>query len=119
MANDFSQSAAEAANTAVASAQHVSTTLSHEFKNFVADVEDFLKASALLSSAELTKAKAQIAARVDTAKAQIDAVTQTITDRAQRAASVTNTYVKEEPWKAVGIGAAAGLLVGVLIARRR
>ena len=39
-------------------------------------------------------------------------------ERARRAARDTDEYVHEHPWHAVGAGAALGLLVGVLIARR-
>jgi ElaB/YqjD/DUF883 family membrane-anchored ribosome-binding protein len=34
------------------------------------------------------------------------------------AARTTDEYVHEHPWGAVGVAAAAGLLLGVLIARR-
>lgn len=34
------------------------------------------------------------------------------------AANGVNAYVRENPWKAVGLGATLGLLVGVLIARK-
>jgi len=30
----------------------------------------------------------------------------------------TDTYVRDNPWRAVGISAAVGALVGILIARR-
>ncbi|RZI82191.1 MAG: DUF883 domain-containing protein [Rubrivivax sp.] len=39
-------------------------------------------------------------------------------DRAKQAAVVTDEYVHEKPWQAIGIGAAVGVLVGVLAARR-
>jgi ElaB/YqjD/DUF883 family membrane-anchored ribosome-binding protein len=31
----------------------------------------------------------------------------------------TSAYVKDNPWVAVGVGAAAGLLAGLLLSRRR
>jgi ElaB/YqjD/DUF883 family membrane-anchored ribosome-binding protein len=34
------------------------------------------------------------------------------------AAKVTDEYVHENPWKAIGVTAALGLIVGMLIARR-
>jgi ElaB/YqjD/DUF883 family membrane-anchored ribosome-binding protein len=39
--------------------------------------------------------------------------------RAKQAAKATDDYVHENPWKAVGIGAGVGLIVGMLISRGR
>jgi ElaB/YqjD/DUF883 family membrane-anchored ribosome-binding protein len=39
-------------------------------------------------------------------------------DRTKQAARVTDEYVHENPWKAVGIAAGVGLIVGLLIGRR-
>lgn len=39
-------------------------------------------------------------------------------ERSKEAARVTDDYVHAHPWQAVGIGAAIGVLVGMLIARR-
>jgi ElaB/YqjD/DUF883 family membrane-anchored ribosome-binding protein len=40
-----------------------------------------------------------------------------VTDGYHQAADVTDQYVQENPWRAVGIAAAAGLLIGLLIRR--
>ena len=37
---------------------------------------------------------------------------------ARQAARVTDTYVHDNPWRAIGIGALAGLLLGYLASRR-
>jgi ElaB/YqjD/DUF883 family membrane-anchored ribosome-binding protein len=39
-------------------------------------------------------------------------------DSARQAARYTDTYVRDNPWRAIGIGAAAGLLIGYLVSRR-
>ena len=39
-------------------------------------------------------------------------------DKAKEAARATDDFVHEHPWKAVGIGAAVGVIVGMLISRR-
>ena len=38
--------------------------------------------------------------------------------KTKAAAKATDTYVHERPWQAVGVGAAVGLLIGFLVARR-
>ena len=39
-------------------------------------------------------------------------------DRAKAAARVTDDYVRDNPWQALGAAAALGFLIGVLISRR-
>ena len=39
-------------------------------------------------------------------------------DRARAAARVTDDYVHDNPWGAIGAAAAAGFLIGLLINRR-
>jgi ElaB/YqjD/DUF883 family membrane-anchored ribosome-binding protein len=38
--------------------------------------------------------------------------------RARQAADFTDGYVHENPWRAIGVGAAIGLLIGYLVSRR-
>jgi ElaB/YqjD/DUF883 family membrane-anchored ribosome-binding protein len=37
---------------------------------------------------------------------------------ARQAAQYTDAYVHENPWRAIGVGALAGLLIGYLVSRR-
>ena len=39
-------------------------------------------------------------------------------DKAKAVAKETDTYVHDNPWKAAGIAAAVGVLIGALISRR-
>ena len=41
-----------------------------------------------------------------------------LVDKTRAAARATDDFVHEEPWKAVGVAAALGLALGVLIGRR-
>jgi ElaB/YqjD/DUF883 family membrane-anchored ribosome-binding protein len=41
-----------------------------------------------------------------------------MTERARQAAGMTDEYVRMNPWKSLGVAAAAGLLVGILLSRR-
>jgi ElaB/YqjD/DUF883 family membrane-anchored ribosome-binding protein len=43
----------------------------------------------------------------------------TVIQRTRQAATVTNNYVHEQPWQAIGIGAAAGVLLGFVLGRRK
>jgi ElaB/YqjD/DUF883 family membrane-anchored ribosome-binding protein len=39
-------------------------------------------------------------------------------DQAKRAARATDDYVHDNPWQAIGIAAAVGMLLGLLMNRR-
>lgn len=95
-----------------------SSTAVGEIRNFVADVEDLVKATTSLTGADLARAKARLVERVDAAKASLEKMGGAIADQARHTVEATDGYVHERPWQAIGMGAAAGLLVGYLLARR-
>jgi len=53
-----------------------------------------------------------------TAKVRIAEEGKEIIEKAKSAAKSTDEFVHAHPWKAVGIGALAGLVFGILITRR-
>lgn len=89
-----------------------------EFHNFIADIEDLITSMTSLTGEDLTRAKAKLSARVAAARESIDEMSSEVVQRARKTARVTNRYVEDNPWQAVGIGAALGLLIGVLLGRR-
>jgi ElaB/YqjD/DUF883 family membrane-anchored ribosome-binding protein len=92
--------------------------ITKEFQNFVADMEDLIKASTSLTGDDLARAKANLSARVAAARAFVEEMPGAISDRARNSVKVADDYVREQPWQAMGITAAAGLLVGFLLGRR-
>jgi ElaB/YqjD/DUF883 family membrane-anchored ribosome-binding protein len=56
--------------------------------------------------------------KLETAKASLNQAQTVVTDAAKQYADVTDEYVRSNPWKALGIAAATGVLVGILLARR-
>ena len=105
-------------NTQV-TAEHVSKEkLIEDLKVVVTDAEELLKATANQTGERIAAARAKAeeslrAARVRVAEAQASLVKQ-----AKVAAKTTDDYVHENPWQAVGIAAAVGLVLGALISRR-
>ena len=110
--DDGISSAAQAAGDSAAGA-------AHEFKNFVADIEDLVIKTTSLTGEELTRAKATLTARIAKAKRSIQHMSEVVADSARKNATVTDNYVHEQPWQAVGIGAAVGVLVGFVFGRRK
>ena len=101
-----------------AAADAASSGVTQEFKNFMADMEDLLKASTSLTGDDLARAKAKLYARVAAARAFLEAMPATISDRARETVKVADGYVREQPWRAIGVTAAAGVLIGFLLGRR-
>jgi len=107
------------APAAQAAGERVVSGASHEFQNFVADMEDLVVKSTSLTGEELTRAKANLSARIATAKRSIQQMSTAVAEGARKTATVTNNYVHEQPWQAVGIGAAVGVLLGFVLGRRK
>ena len=107
-----------AANSKHAEVKADASTLAREFRNFVTDVEDLIKATTNLTGEDLNKAKAKLSQRIATAKESVEEVGENLANRARKTAESTNAYVHEQPWTAIGAGAAAGVLVGYLLTRR-
>lgn len=108
-------------NDAAAAADKAEGLLSNassEFQNFIADVEDLVKETSTLTGEDLKRAKAKLSARLEGAKASAGEAGNAIAKRTRQAATVTNDYVHDQPWKAIGTGAVVGLLVGFILARR-
>lgn len=89
-----------------------------EVRNFLTDIEDLISSTTSLTGEDLTRAKAQLIERVTAARASVEQMSVALTDRARNTAKVTNEYVHEQPWKAIGAGAAIGFLLGLVLARR-
>lgn len=94
------------------------TGASREFHDFVADVEDVITSNTPLTVEDLARAKERLRQHVTAAKDSIETMRRDVTDQARQTATATNRYVHENPWKSASIGAAIGLLLGFMLARR-
>ncbi|WP_019938280.1 YqjD family protein [Bordetella sp. FB-8] len=87
-------------------------------KTSLDDAEELLRQAASMTgekAAELReRAMAALKRTRDTLYDAQDAVFQ----KGRLAARVTDDYVHDKPWQAIGIAAGAGLLIGMLISRR-
>jgi ElaB/YqjD/DUF883 family membrane-anchored ribosome-binding protein len=111
-------SALEPGSNGHASDSTLPRALSREFHDFVADIEDFVKATTSLTGEELARARARLGERVAAAKQSAQRVGGELAQRARATAGAADDYVHEYPWQALGIGTAAGLLLGLVLARR-
>jgi ElaB/YqjD/DUF883 family membrane-anchored ribosome-binding protein len=94
------------------------SSITREFRNFVADMEDFIKTTTSLTGDDLARAKANLSSRVAAARVFAEEMPRTIADRARYTVRVAHGHVRERPWQAIGVTAAVGLLIGFLLGRR-
>lgn len=89
-----------------------------DLKIVVADAEELLRATASQAGEKVGVARERIQASLASARVKLVEAERALADRTRQAAKVADEYVHEYPWQAVGIAAAAGLVLGVLISRR-
>lgn len=89
-----------------------------EVSNLMADVQDLLGRVAHVADPEVVRLRAKVADALSSAKATIARGSDRVQRHARDAVSAGDSYVHDQPWQAIGIAAAAGLVVGFLVARR-
>lgn len=97
------------------------TTSEHlraELKNLADTLEEVLTTSGEKSKTELDKLRSKAQSALKDTRARLgdsgDRIAQTTREAADRA----DVYVRDNPWTSVGIGAAIGVVLGVLLTRR-
>lgn len=89
-----------------------------DFKVVIADAEALIKATAAHGGEAFVSLRAKAEDSLAAAKEKIADAQEALLEKTKAAARVTDDYVHENPWQAVGAAAAIGLLVGLLIGRR-
>ena len=105
-------------NTQTASNDVSKQKLVADLKIVVADAEELLRATAAQAGEKVSAARERIQASLATAKVKLSDAERALLEKTKQAARATDDYVRENPWQAVGIAAAAGLVLGILISRR-
>jgi ElaB/YqjD/DUF883 family membrane-anchored ribosome-binding protein len=93
--------------------------LMQDFRLVVSDTEELLRATAGVAGEKVTATRERIQENLVSAKARLADAEDALVARTKEAAKATDEYVHDNPWKAVGIGAAVGVIVGMLIGRGR
>ena len=92
--------------------------LMSDLKSVIRDAEAWLRQGGNFTGEEFQAAKAKFEATLQGAKADLIRLEEAVVEKTKVAAKATDDYVQENPWKAVGIGAAVGLVIGILISRK-
>lgn len=89
-----------------------------DLKVVIADTEELLRATASQAGEKITEIRLRAEANLQSAKARLVIAEAAIVERTKAAARATDDYVRANPWRAVGIAAGAGLVIGLLVGRR-
>ena len=97
---------------------HFAAAGAQDHRIVIADAEDLLKATAANAGEKVAAARERIQDRIHSAKIKLAEAEEALVVRTREAARVTDAFVHDNPWYAVGIAASAGLIIGMLIGRR-
>ena len=92
--------------------------LMQDLKVVMNDAEELLRATANQAGDKVAAARERIQDSMHRAQAKLADAEAVMLDKTKQAARAADEYVHENPWKAVGIGAGVGLIIGLLIGRR-
>lgn len=92
--------------------------LNDHFKAALADAEALVKATANLGGESLASVRAKAEESLKMLRARSSEAQAALVVKAKAAANITDAYVHDSPWEAIGVAAGVGVLIGVLVARR-
>ena len=99
-------------------ANRVRSAAGQEVSDLMGDVQDLLGRIAHVSDPDVARLRTKVEGALSTARTAISEGTDRLQRKAKDALNAGDGYVRDQPWQAVGIAAAAGLIVGYLVARR-
>lgn len=86
-----------------------------DIKSVITDGEELLKAAANASGAAVRE---KLDETLSGARTGLVNASRPAVDKARRTAVAANGYVHGNPWTVIGVAAAAGILIGLLAAKR-
>ena len=92
--------------------------LAADLRIVIADAEELLRETASQAGEKAAAARVKIRESLQVAKLKLAQLSEVGIDQAKAAARATDDYVHDHPWRAVGIAAMGGLILGILISRR-
>jgi ElaB/YqjD/DUF883 family membrane-anchored ribosome-binding protein len=93
--------------------------LGRDVQNVVSEAQDLLKTVKDEGATKLDDVKSKVGAQYDAAREKFGEIQSTVQDGAKYAMTTTDEYVRSNPWRAVGIAAAAGAIIGFLASQSR
>ena len=99
-------------------AEKISTDkLLDDLKTVVNDAEDLLRATAGQAGDKMSATRARVEESVRAARKRMNEMQDDVLEQTKEMAEEADAYVRKNPWHAVGIAAAAGIIVGLMLRR--
>ena len=92
--------------------------IEQDLKAVIADAEELLHATATQAGDQFTALRERIQDTLYRAKVKLAQAEGAVIDGTKEVARAADDYVDDHPWRAVGIAAGVGLVIGLLIGRR-
>lgn len=92
--------------------------LMEDLKGAIGEAENWLDASVKQGGEQLSEARSRFDDTLRTARIDLRKLEDSVMARGKVAAESAHVFVKDNPWKAVGLGAAIGVIAGMLISRK-
>jgi len=89
-----------------------------DFSDVLVEAETLLKQAAQESGEKASDLRSQVETKLRSAKMRLQDMQDDAIDSAKAAARATDDYVRDNPWQAIGVAAAIGFLVGLVVSRR-
>jgi ElaB/YqjD/DUF883 family membrane-anchored ribosome-binding protein len=89
-----------------------------DFQSLINEGESLLKSTTSLSGEALAQARDKFRDKLNDAKTQVAALSDAAQQKGRQVVGATESYVRANPWPAVGMAVGLGILVGALSTRR-
>jgi ElaB/YqjD/DUF883 family membrane-anchored ribosome-binding protein len=93
--------------------------VTQDFNQLVKDAQMLFEEATTLTGEKANEAIKRGMELLDIASKKLHEAQNSVIDSAKQASDCTETYVKENPWRAIGAAAGVGLLIGVILGRRK
>lgn len=97
---------------------HTNEELRAELKSLADTLESVLDTAENKSKEEVASLKKKAQAALENSRYRLAEGKEQVVQQTKEIAGKADNYVRENPWTGIGIGAAVGVVLGVLLARR-
>jgi len=90
-----------------------------DLRDLIAQAEDMLQSLRGQTGEAAERLRERVEATVTSARKRLSSLESDARQLTEEAAATADEYVRENPWASVAIAAAAGVIIGALLSRRR
>jgi ElaB/YqjD/DUF883 family membrane-anchored ribosome-binding protein len=89
-----------------------------ELRRLISDVEELIRRIADAADPELSRLRLKVAATVAAVKQAIALNAESVQSQARDTFAAADRHVRDQVWRAIGVSAVTGLVIGALVGRR-